>query len=408
MSSENHILLGYDNENNQLHSNGYQHILLIAPHGSGKGVSFVIPNLLTFQESAIVHDIKLENYMLTSGYRASIGHKIFVWNPFGENDKTNRYNPLDFIKLDHEKIVNDIQKLAHLLINSTCTYTSDAKNLFTAITLYLCMNTTKTKSFGEIARILQDDLIQELSDGIAKFKHTIHPMALRYIIAFLNKEKTEQNSIIQVLNNYLAPWNNPLVDYATSKSDFDIAALKKDKATLYVGLKPSDIDRAQPLMQFFYNHAAERLITTADELGLGIENGGVCLFIDEFYSIGKLDMLTSCMPYFRGYKIKLFLISSDLQRIEKFYGKYDTQNIISDCSVKIAFAANNYETANRISQMSIDKVTNTELISWQEIINLPYDLQIIIKDNEQPIISKKTIYYRNIEMTKKIIDPVAI
>jgi len=58
--------------------------------------------------------------------------------------------------------------------------------------------------------------------------------------------------------------------------------------------------------------------------------------------------------------------------------------------------------------MSIDKVTNTELISWQEIINLPSDLQIIIKDNEQPIISKKTIYYRNIEMTKKIIGPVAI
>lgn len=81
MNSENTILLGLDNDGKKLFSNDYQHILLLAPPSSGKGVCFVIPSLLTFQESTIVHDIKLENYMLTSGYRASIRHKILVWNP---------------------------------------------------------------------------------------------------------------------------------------------------------------------------------------------------------------------------------------------------------------------------------------------------------------------------------------
>ncbi len=78
MTSGSNILLGVDGEGNRLYSNDYQHVLLIAPHGSGKGVCFVIPNLLTYEESAIVHDIKSENYTLTSKYRASIGHKIFV------------------------------------------------------------------------------------------------------------------------------------------------------------------------------------------------------------------------------------------------------------------------------------------------------------------------------------------
>ncbi|WP_417905039.1 type IV secretory system conjugative DNA transfer family protein [Candidatus Tisiphia endosymbiont of Micropterix aruncella] len=407
MNSENTILLGLDNDGKKLFSNDYQHILLLAPPSSGKGVCFVIPSLLTFQESTIVHDIKLENYMLTSGYRASIGHKILVWNPLGGKDKTHRYNPLDFIN-HNEKIIDDIQKIAYFLVKNDEAYDTDARNLFTSIVLYLCANTTKTKSFGEIARMLQGDLIQELSDGINKLKNIIHPIGYQNITAFLKKDRQEQNSVIQVLNHYLAPWNNPLIDYATSKSDFDIAEFKKSKITLYVGINPTDINRLQPVMQFFYSHVAERLMTTAQNLGHGKENGGVCLFIDEFYSIGKLKMFTSCMPYFRGYKIKLFLIATDFWKIEKIYGKADSQNIITNCVSKIAFSSNDYKTANKISQICLDRTKNIELLSWQEIINLPSDLQIILRNHEQPIISKKIFYYNDEKMKKKLIDPIAI
>ncbi len=63
------MLLGRDKKG-FLIAGGYQHALLFAPTGSGKGVGFVIPNLLFWQDSVVVHDIKLENYELTSGYRA--------------------------------------------------------------------------------------------------------------------------------------------------------------------------------------------------------------------------------------------------------------------------------------------------------------------------------------------------
>jgi type IV secretion system protein VirD4 len=77
---------------------------LLPTWNTGKGTCFVLPSLLKYEESAIVHDIKLENHELTSGYRASVGHNIFVWNPLGEKDKTNRYNPLDFISQEQEKL----------------------------------------------------------------------------------------------------------------------------------------------------------------------------------------------------------------------------------------------------------------------------------------------------------------
>jgi len=407
MNSKNNILLGSDADNKKLfvENNDYRHIMLIAPHGSGKGVCFVIPSLLAFEESAIVHDIKMENYELTSGYRASIGHKIFMWNPLGEKNKTNRYNPLDFISADPTKIIDDVQKIAHLLIKDSSDYSAQAKNLFTSLVLYLAVNTAKTKSLGEIARMLVSDLIAELSDTTDKLKNDLHPFASSQIKSFLSKDRHEQNSIIRVLSSYLSPWNNPLIDYATSKSDFDIADFKKNKTTLYVGLNPANIDRLQPVMQFFYDHALERLMTTAGELGYNDKNGGICLFMDEFYSIGKSEMLTSAMPYFRGYKIKLFLIASDIERMENVYEENGASAIISDCASKIFFAAKSFKTANKISQICLDKSKNTLLLSWQEAMNLDSNSQIILRDGEQPIISKKVFYYEDEEIKKRIIAP---
>ena len=51
---------------------------------AGKGVSIVIPNLLTYPDSAVVEDIKLENFLYTSGYRRKCGQEVFLWSPFLE------------------------------------------------------------------------------------------------------------------------------------------------------------------------------------------------------------------------------------------------------------------------------------------------------------------------------------
>jgi type IV secretion system protein VirD4 len=113
-------------------------------------------------------------------------------------------------------------------------------------------------------------------------------------------------------------------------------------------------------------------------------------------------MLASAMPYFRGYKIKLFLITSDIEGIENVYGENGASAIISDCSSKIFFAAKSFKTANKISQTCLDKSKNVELLSWQEVAGLAPDLQIIAIDGEQPIISKKVFYYEDEEMKKRI------
>ena len=67
------MLLGRTGMNNYLICDDFQHILLFAPTGSGKGVGFVIPNLLFWEQSVVCHDIKMENHELCSGYRKKLG-----------------------------------------------------------------------------------------------------------------------------------------------------------------------------------------------------------------------------------------------------------------------------------------------------------------------------------------------
>src|SRR5690606_37328561 len=53
-----------------LRHEGPEHVLTFAPTRSGKGVGLVVPTLLSWPASAVIHDIKGENWQLTAGWRA--------------------------------------------------------------------------------------------------------------------------------------------------------------------------------------------------------------------------------------------------------------------------------------------------------------------------------------------------
>jgi type IV secretion system protein VirD4 len=371
MGHKNSILLGLDQNGQKIYSQGGDHeppILLLAPHGSGKGVAFVIPNLLSFEGSTIVHDIKGENYQLTKNYRSSIGHKIFLWSPLKKN---HRYNPFDFLNPDPDYLVNDIQKIADLLIKGDDSWSYQAKNLFLALTLYLRIVKSKACTIGEIARMINGDLILECEK--AKNFRDMHPAGLLLIQNFLSKETKGQQATIRTLHKCLELWLSPLVDYATSASDFDFAEFTQHKTTLYVAVEPSDQLRLQPLMQFFYQHAFQRLMMPDNK-------NSVCFFLDDFPSIGKMQTLSGAMAYFRGYKIRLFLIASNISEIEKIYG----DEVVDNCPIKIGFAA------------SVDEDY------WSEIYNIEKNQQILSISGEKPLISKKFLYYEDEGMKKLI------
>ena len=77
-------------------------------------MGIVIPNLLTYSDSVVVLDIKQENFRLTAGFRRAHGHAVYLFNPFAEDGRTHRYNPLSVVA-DGMFRVGDILAIGHVL-----------------------------------------------------------------------------------------------------------------------------------------------------------------------------------------------------------------------------------------------------------------------------------------------------
>lgn len=422
------MLLGQDGSGYFV-SAGYQHSLLFAPTGSGKGVGFVIPNLLFWEESVVVHDIKLENYDLTSGWRTSVGHKCYVWNPADSDGNTHCYNPLDWISTKPGQMVDDVQKLASLILPKQEFWENEARSLYLGVVLYLLADPTKIKSFGEVVRTLRsDDVIYNLAVAMDTLGKQMHPVGYMNLAAFLQKPDKERGSVISTLNSSVELWANPLIDIATATSDFNIQMFKKEKTTVYVGLTPDNLKRLQPLMQIFYIQATEFL---SRKMPGKDEPYGVMFLLDEFPTLGKMDAFMNGIAYFRGYHVRLFLIIQDTQQLKGIYEESGMNSFLSNSTYRVTYSANNYDTANLISQLCGNKTVQQEsysknkfidigpksvnisetqraLLLPQEVMTLPRDEQILLIESFPPIKSKKIFYYKDKVFTKRLMKPVPV
>jgi type IV secretion system protein VirD4 len=96
-----------------LRHDGPEHVLAFAPTRSGKGVGLVVPTLLSWTGSAVVHDIKGENWDLTSGWRSGFGACL----RFDPTDAGSpRFNPLMEVRKGAGE-VRDVQNIADILVD---------------------------------------------------------------------------------------------------------------------------------------------------------------------------------------------------------------------------------------------------------------------------------------------------
>ena len=426
LRSKDGMLLG-KNYRGYFVADGFQHALLFAPTGSGKGVGFVIPNLLFWEHSVVVHDIKLENYQFTSGWRQSQGNDVYVWEPANPDGITHCYNPIDWISEKPGKMVDDVQKISNLLVEKQDFWNNEARSLFVGILLYLLADATKTKSFGEITRTLRsDDVTYNLAVVLDTLGGVIHPVSYMNLAAFLQKADKERSGVISTLNSELELWANPLIDIATASSDFNILDFKKKKTTIYVGLTPDNLTRLQKLMRVFYQQATDFLCAKMPDLKE--EPFGVMFLMDEFPTLGKMEQFKTGIAYFRGYRVRLFLIVQDTQQLKGTYEDAGMNSFLSNSTYRITFAANNYETANMISQLCGNKTVKQAsqslprffdmnpstrtinvsevqraLLLPQEVIQLPRDEQIVLIESQPPIRSNKIKYYEDKFFLKRLL-----
>lgn len=420
------VILGVTGKKDYLIADDYQHILLFAPTGSGKGVGFVIPNLLFWDQSVVVHDIKLENYELTSGWRAKEKQEIFLWNPADPDGHSHCYNPLDWISEKPGQMVDDVQKICNLILPEQEFWQNEARSLMLGVILYLCAVPDKVTSFGEVVRTMRsDDVVYSLAVVLDTIGKKIHPVSYMNIASFLQKADKERSGVVSTLNSGLELWANPLIDTTTASSDFNLQMLKKKKTTVYVGVTPDNLQRLEPLLKVFYQQASDFLTRKMPQPD---EPYGVMFLLDEFPSLGEMPQFQIGIAYFRGYRVKLFLIVQDTQQLKGIYEEAGMNSFLSNSYYRITFSANNMETANMISQLIGNKTVKQEshnkprfldlnpasrtmhvsetqraLLLPQEVIGLPRDEQIILVESNPPIKTKKIFYYKDSFFTKRLL-----
>ncbi|MEQ1790596.1 MAG: type IV secretory system conjugative DNA transfer family protein, partial [Rickettsiales bacterium] len=431
LRSRRGMLIGRTLPNNYLIVDDFQHVLLFAPTGSGKGVGFVIPNLLFWDQSVVCHDIKMENHEITSGYRRRMGQEVFLWNPADPDGISHCYNPLDWISEKPGQMVDDVQKICNLILPEQEFWQNEARSLLLGVILYLVAVPEKINSFGEVVRTMRsDDVVYNLAVVLDTIGKRIHPVAYMNIAAFLQKADKERSGVISTLNSGLELWANPLIDATTARSDFDMQLLKKRKMSVYCGVTPDNLKRLEPLLKVFYQQATDFMTRNMPRKD---EPFGVMFMMDEFPSLGEMPQFQVGIAYFRGYRVKLFLIVQDTQQLKGIYEEAGMNSFLSNCYYRITFAANNVETANLISQLIGNKTvaqtsynkpkfmdmnpgartTNTSevqraLLLPQEVITLPRDEQIILIESFAPIKTKKIFYYQDKMFTRRLLPAVPI
>src|SRR5262245_54861212 len=438
-----------------LRHDGPQHVLAFAPSRSGKGVGLVLPTLLSWPSSVVVNDIKGENWALTAGWRRDrLGSVCLKFHPTSADGSSARYNPLLEVR-QWPNDVRDAQLIADMLIDPDGQGSRDhwdltAHDLLVGAILHVLYAERQKNLHGCLAllsdptRTIESTLTTMLKtvhdphgqyawvNGVGHPTRT-HPAVSGAARALLNKSENERSSVLSSAVKFLNLYRDPVVATNTATSDFAVRDLMHHdrRVSLYLTIPPSDIYRTRPLLRLLLQQIVSRLTETMDFVkGRGERyRNPVLLMLDEFPTLGRMDVLQTALAYLPGYGIRAYLIVQDLTQLAHAYGRYEA--IISNCHVRVAFAANKVETAKLISDMvgtmTVHKETRTytgsrlnpvlmhvmaseqetsrPLLTPDEVMRLPDDSALVFVAGHPAIYARKIRYYSDPEFGRRAAVP---
>lgn len=402
--------------------NGREHILCYAPTRSGKGISLVLPTLLDgWRESVFVLDIKNENCSLSAGYRSKeLGQKILKPD-FTDSNAISKgtsatFNPLEEVRLDYTlkvaptdpksaifKLVPSgttdetatIQQIISIIIDPNGKGLSDhwektaSSFMLGAVTHLLYKFKIEHKGVPGIADVLTElskpgvswrqvvKLWQEYPhlgykeitrpNGEKAVLPIVHPVVAQEAQAILNKPDEEAGSVLSTVISNMGLFRDPVIARNTSKSSFRIRDLMnyENAVSCYLVVNPNDQLRLMPLTrlvltQIIFTLAAK--MDFADGRSTEAYKHRLLLLLDEFPSLGKMNLFERALGFIGGYGIKSYIIAQGLPQLFKAYGK--DESIRVGCHIQVAFAPNDMETAEYLSkstgQMTILKENYSE------------------------------------------------
>lgn len=328
--------------------NTAEHVAVFAKTGAGKGVSCVVPFLLTNNESCVVVDFKGELSRITADARRKMGHRVVLLDPYRVvTQKPDTLNVLDAVDPESPLAIDDLRDIAEAVVVRTGMekerHFDDNAELWIAGLAAFLVDFGKEVSLEGVKTLLSDPQMMQAAIERMKASDAWGGILSRYGGQLSHFRDRELGSVLTTANRHLRFIDTPAISENTRTSSFDPAALLTGKMTIYLILPP-DRMRAQSGLLRLWIAAIFRSIIRG-----GLQNKPVHIIIDEAASLGRMESLNDAIDKYRGYGIKLQLYFQSLGQLKTNFPEDQGQTLLSN-TTQVFFAVNDPETAEHVSK----------------------------------------------------------
>lgn len=356
--------------------NDDRHLFVMAGSRAGKGTSMLIPNLLHWRGGIFCIDPKGENASITAMRRGTatgakgtgttvrdfLGQQVAIIDPMGTVQGAAKryrvaYNPLADIERGTDQEAAQIYALTESIIideqGNGSHFTESAGTILAGL-IEAVIHTEKPKD----AHLLT--VREKYQEGMAALKAyleaVVTPAGLA-VDAFTILEDVgddEGGSFSTTLNRQLRWLSDPRMQRHLAGDGFSLVKALRENASVYVCLPPSQINRMKRWLRSLVRIALDAKMNT-----LKPAKGERTLFIlDEFYSLGHMQLIEDAAAYMAGYGIKLVPVIQNIGQVQKLYEK-NWETFLGNAGAIIAWGLNDLESEKYIS----DRMGN--VLTWE-------------------------------------------
>ena len=398
-----------------LYSNGYEHVLMLAPTGQGKSSAFGIINIIDWGGSSVSNDTSLELYRKTSRYCREVkGHQVYLFAP--RQNQTHCWNPFDAIcRLDSAQRWGEIARICALIVPEAhygdSSWVNAARNGIECVAAYL-VSTTGYCTLGDIAQIccrgdFDEWLESQLDNPLADAHFNVRANAYLSVRAHETRSGVKFN-----MDAFLGLYLDPVVRAATSKSDFNLADLRKVKMDIFIGIPQGQMQTLSPLITMFWEDLAHQM--SAHEPGEDEPHIVFCN-IDETGNMGRIDTLRTGSTFFRKYKLRIAYYFQYTGQPGDTYSDKEMKAFLNT-KTKVFFTPSDDDDIEYISKLSGKKTVRYKtkshrpgggamtinehyeqknVLEYNDIKYLPEDKMYIQIDAKYTIKAKKKYYFND-------------
>lgn len=413
------ILFGHGSQGFLTYS-GKRHCMVVAPQGAGKGVGFVIPNLICYPGSMLVIDPKGENAAQTAKYRREkLGHEVFVLDPGGVTGlPSHSFNPLSWLdQSSPDSFLSEARLFAEAIIENNISketyWTNCARSLFVALLCYVAGHTPERLNLNEIHRLAHlpldewNELFQTMATSnchVEVLRHWIRDCGAWYLAQHEDHQKYHQGTLQEATH-----WMGNLgAQRVMDKSDFTFRDFKRKPMTVYLCIHPTEISAYRGWFRLMVTQAIKGVF---ENIGKPMRKVGpleietpILFMLDEFArAVGRLSIIDDAIPQIRDYGGRFAFILQTIGQLREMYPNNAWTTLEETCGVKVYLAAKE-ETAvhisNRLGMMTIQtpgsgglSSSSRPLLFPQEISLIPEDEQICFVDGIPPMRCKRITSY---------------